>query len=79
MTHSDNICLICLECKNDEGKKCYKMSSIFNYIKQCNCDCIVHSSCLHQWHTLENNKCIIVLKIEQQNKLFEIILLLGIT
>jgi hypothetical protein len=63
MSESDNLCLICLEHKSYEGKKCYKMSSIFNYIKQCECDCIVHSSCLNQWHTLENNKCIICKQI----------------
>jgi len=63
MSGSDNICLICLECKSDEGKKSYKMSSIFNYIKPCSCDCIVHVSCLRQWHALENNKCIICKKL----------------
>ena len=63
MSESDTLCIICLEYKNDEGKKCYKMSSILNYIKQCRCDCIVHSSCLHKWHTFENNKCIICKKI----------------
>ena len=61
--YDDNLCLICLEHKSFEGKKCYKMSSIMNYIKQCSCDCIVHSSCLHQWHALENNKCIICKQI----------------
>ena len=59
MTESDNLCLICLEHESYEGNKCYKMSSIFKYIKECECDCLVHSSCLHRWHTLENNKCII--------------------
>jgi hypothetical protein len=63
MSDSDNICLICLECESDKSKKCYKMSSIFNYIKQCECDCIVHVSCLRQWHELENNKCIICKQI----------------
>jgi hypothetical protein len=63
MSESDTLCLICLEYESYEGKKCYKMTSILNYIKQCGCDCIVHSSCLHKWHTFENNKCIICKKI----------------
>ena len=58
MTESENICVICLE-----GEKCYKMSLILNYTKQCECDCIVHSHCLRNWQARVDNKCLICQKI----------------
>ena len=58
MTEYENTCVICLE-----GEKCYKMSLILNYTKQCECDCIVHSHCLRKWHTKVHNKCLICQKI----------------
>ena len=58
MTESENTCVICLE-----GEKCYKMSLIFNYTKQCECDCIVHARCLRKWHASADNKCLICQKL----------------
>lgn len=60
MTKSEfyETCLICLE-----GENCYKMTMIFNYTKECSCDCIVHQSCLYHWHSVSNNKCIICKKL----------------
>lgn len=58
MSECENTCVICLE-----GEKCYKMSMILNYTKQCECDCIVHSHCLRKWHAKVHNKCLICQKI----------------
>lgn len=58
MTESENTCVICLE-----GEKCYKMSLVLNYTKECECDCIVHASCLRKWHESAHNKCLICKKI----------------
>ena len=56
-SESEQTCLICLE-----GEKCYKMSLLVAYIKECKCDGIVHSKCLHKWHTIAN-KCLICQKL----------------
>ena len=58
MSKSKNTCVICLE-----DEKCYKMTLIFNYTKQCECDCIVHEVCLRNWHARVDNKCLICQKI----------------
>ena len=57
-SESEKICVICLE-----GGDCYKMSTILNYIKQCECNCVVHSKCLYEWHKMAHNKCLICKKL----------------
>ena len=56
---SQEVCVICL----DGGGECHKMMSVFEYIKECNCNCLVHSKCLYDWHKIANNKCLICQKL----------------
>jgi hypothetical protein len=55
---SQEVCVICLD-----GGECHKMMSVFEYIKECNCNCLVHSNCLYDWHKIANNKCLICQKL----------------
>ena len=60
--NTDNYeCLICLDDIIVDGAKPKSIKDINNIYKSCNCDFIVHETCLHEW-LLKNNSCIICSK-----------------
>ena len=51
----DNICIICFE-HNSLLNELITLNTQTLYIKQCNCDAIIHNHCLSMWHGL-TQKC----------------------
>ena len=65
----NNECLICLEkCNNTE--KTIRFLSVISFhkelIKECECDCWVHSTCLEIW-ILQKKSCIICRNVFREN------------
>ena len=54
-------CIICLDDDIVDGSKPKEIKYINNTCKTCNCDFIVHPSCLQKW-LIKNNTCIICSK-----------------
>lgn len=50
-------CIICIETHKD-GKPCKPLTSLVSS-ETCVCDYYVHSSCLDEWITKKNSKCLI--------------------
>ena len=51
----DNICIICFE-HNSLLNELITLNAQTLYIKQCNCNAIIHNHCLSMWHDL-TQKC----------------------
>jgi hypothetical protein len=51
----DNICIICFE-HNSLFNEVINLNAQTVYIKQCNCNAIIHNHCLSIWHT-HTQKC----------------------
>ena len=52
-----NNCVICIETHKD-GDRCQSLKSLVSS-ETCDCDYSVHSSCLHEWMTKKDFKCLI--------------------
>lgn len=52
-----NNCVICIETHKD-GERCQSLKSLISS-ETCGCNYSVHSSCLHEWMTKKDFKCLI--------------------
>jgi|LauGreStaDraftv2_3_1035109.scaffolds.fasta_scaffold44963_1 hypothetical protein len=51
-----NECFICFEVSNEYEKYPSHLKSLHEYIKSCNCNGLIHNSCIEMWYNI-NNTC----------------------
>lgn len=59
-TYNENneriICFVCYEYYDDINELPIKLNNNYHYIKNCECNVIIHKSCLDKWYSI-NNSC----------------------